>query len=190
MLSGSLDPRRWLSFMLDEPMARRVLLSSEARSLAIGALVHPETQTVGALVSTYSFYESEDHRADVLHFLARLNDVRRDLGLAASRVVAAPELGEAVENLKANHDPAGALNLAMQRVVETRLGSVQGLYIEATDLDHLNVPQDLLGPNLTIAISAAHHRYPHAAWGTLTFLVVVLDGGSSKKMAGTLPPAF
>ena len=188
-LSGSLDPKRWLSFMLEEPSARRVLLDPQARAIAIGPDVHAQALSMGALVSTYAFYESDDHRADVARFLMRLNERRRGLGLAPAKVTSAPEVTRAAQGIKTNHNPDGALQVALEEVVARAQHSVEGYYIEATDLDHVTLPDALLRPSVTLAISAAHHRYPKAAWGTLTVLVVLLDSsGPQKTAAATSPP--
>lgn len=183
MLSGSLDPRRWLGFMLDQPSARRVLLAPEARSIAIGPDVRAAQRSVGALISTYAFYDSEDHRSDVEQFLSQLNEQRRGLGLAPAKVTSDPDLNKAVRAVKRDHDPESALQAALQRVVSREQRGVEGFYIEANDMDYVTFPEALLRPSVTIAISAAHHRYPEAAWGTLTLLVVVLDSNGAQRTA-------
>jgi len=50
----------------------------------------------------------------------------------------------------------------------------------------VQVLEALLRPSVTLAISAAHHRYPAAAWGTLTLLVVLLDSSGPQKTAQLL----
>jgi hypothetical protein len=187
-LSGSLDPKRWLGFMLDQPSARRVLLDAGARSIAIGADVRPQAQSMGALVSTYTFYDTDDHRADIQHFVAELNEHRAGLGLAPAKITHAPEVSSAVRGIKSSHSPEGALNSALEQVVAREQRSVEGFYIEATDLAHVSYPDALLRPTVTIAVSAAHHRYPEAAWGTLTLLVVVLESSAPQRIAGASVP--
>lgn len=182
-LSGSLDPRRWLGFMLEQPSARRVLLDPQARAIAIGPTVQPKSSTIGALVSTYQFYGSDDHREDLQRFLSQLNERRRGLGLPAVEVVPDADLNKAVKEVKTTHDPEGALNLALHQVVERTLRGAEGFYIEATDVDHVTVPEALLRPQVKLAISAAHHRYPNAAWGTLTMLIVVLESSQRQQTA-------
>jgi hypothetical protein len=182
-LSGSLDPKRWLGFMLDQPSARRVLLDPQARSIAIGADVRPGAQSIGALISTYTFYDSDDHRADIERFLSNLNQHRLDLGLPAVKVTSAPEVAIAVRGVKQHHDPEGALQTALEQVVNREQRDVEGYYIEANDLAHVTFPEALLRPSVTLAISAAHHRYPDAAWGTLTLLVVLLESSGPQHTA-------
>jgi hypothetical protein len=75
------------------------------------------------------------------------------------------------------------LNLALHQVVERTLHGAEGFYIEATDIDHVTVPEALLHPQVKLAISAAHHRYPDAAWGTLTMLIVVLESSGRQQTA-------
>lgn len=182
-LSGSLDPRRWLAFMLEQPSARRVLLDPAARAIAIGPNVQPQSASIGALVSTYQFYASEDHREDVKRFISRLDERRRGLGLGPVQVVPDADVSKAVKEVKSTHDPEGALSLALHQVVERELHSVEGFFIEATDVDHVTVPEALLRPQVKLAVSAAHHRYPQAAWGTLTLLIVVLDSTRPQQTA-------
>jgi hypothetical protein len=188
MLSGSLDPKRWLGFMLDQPSARRVLLDPEARSIAIGPDVRPHSQSVGALISTYAFYESDDHGADIERFLSQLNEHRRGLGLPPVKVISAPEVTKAVRSIKRHHNPEGALQTALEQVVSRVQQGVEGFYIEANDLAHVTFPQALLRPSVTLAISAAHHRYPDAAWGTLTLLVVLLESSGPQRTATISKP--
>jgi hypothetical protein len=183
ILSGSLDPERWLSFVLEQPAARRVLLAPEARALALGSVVRTETQSMGVLISTYNFYESDDHRADVARFLAKLNEQRRGLGLPLAKLGDAPEVSRGVEEIKTTHDPDGVLQRVVTGVMNRVKHGVEGFYIEATSFDQLTLPEALLRPNVTIAVSAAHHRYPKAAWGTLMLLVVVLEGPAPERMA-------
>jgi hypothetical protein len=187
-LSGSLDPKRWLAFMLDEPLARRVLLDPQARSIAIGPEVRPETKTIGALINTYTFYESDDHRADIERFLSNLNQHRRGLGLRPVKVTSAPELASAVHGVKRHHDPQEALQTALERAVDRVERDVEGYYIEASDLEHVVFPDALLRPSVTLAVSAAHHRYPDAAWGTLTLLVVLFESRGRERTASVEKP--
>ena len=119
--------------------------------------------------------------------MSRLNQRRQGLGLAAVKVVASPEVTKAVKEVKTTHDPEGALQTALQQVVARSQHGVEGYYIEATDVDHVNLPEALLRPQVTLAISAAHHRYPQAAWGTLTLLVVVTESTTRERTA--LAPA-
>jgi hypothetical protein len=182
-LSGSLDPKRWLAYMLEQPSARHVLLDPKVRSIAIGPYVKPEQKSVGALVNTYAFYESDDHRADLEQFVARLNERRRGLGLGPAQVVDAPEVVEEARQIKTHHNPEGALQVAMQRVVNRTVSGVQGYAVEATDLDHVELPEALLRPQVKLGLGATHHRYPNAAWGTLVVLVVVLDAPAPQQTA-------
>jgi uncharacterized protein YkwD len=182
-LSGSLDTRRWLAFMLEQPTARKVMLAPTARAIAIGSHVDVKAQNVSALISTYSFYDSDNHQSDVERFVARLNARRAALGLAPAKLGQAPELTQALRSVKTNHDPEGALNDALQQVVNRSGRSIEGYFIEATDLDYVTLPEPLLRPSVTLALSATHHRYPDAAWGTLTVLVVILDSSGPQKTA-------
>jgi hypothetical protein len=182
-LSGSLDPRRWLAFMLEQPSARRVMLAPAARAIAIGSQVDAQAQSMGALVSTYSFYESDNHRADLERFFTRLNARRTALGLPPAKLGQAPELADALKSVKTYHDPETALNDALQQVVNRSGRSVEGYFIEATDLDYATFPEPLLRPSVTLALSATHHRYPEAAWGVLTVLIVILDSSGPQKTA-------
>lgn len=182
-LTGSLDPKRWLGFMLQQPSARRVLLDAQARSIAIGPDVHVPTKSVGALLSTYSFYDSDDHRGDVELFVSRLNERRRGLGLQPAKVTETPEVMKAVKAVKTSHDPEDALQTAMQNVLHLAPGGVQGFSIEATDLSYVELPEALLRPQVTIALGAAHHRHPEAAWGSLVVLVVVLESSARPQTA-------
>jgi hypothetical protein len=185
-LTGSRDPRRWLSYTLQQPIARAVLLDPEASSIAIGPVVEQRSDSVAAIVSTYRLHKSDDHRADVEHFVQRLNKARSDLGLPPVAVLSAPGVSQAAASVKSSHDPKDALQDAMETVARGGEPGVQGFYVEVTDVEHIVFPPALLQPVVTLAVSAAHHRYPEAAWGTLTLLVVLVNS-PEVTVAGSVP---
>jgi hypothetical protein len=75
--------------------------------------------------------------------------------------------------------PMAALDATMQLAVDRTGQGVQGYVLETNDVDHADVPAQLLrGGPLHIVVGVTHHRVEGAAWGQYVVLVVVLGGGT------------
>jgi hypothetical protein len=170
------DARSWLDTAIAQPLGRMVLLDPAARQIAIGGLMPEGPQALGAVVTTYSFFESGDHRGDVERLFQRVAQARAARGLPPVRRVAVPELAEAASAvLEQGAQPMAVLDRAMQRTAARTQGMVNGMVLEANDLDRAEVPPELLAPGSPeLALQVTHHRAPGGAWGQLVVFVVYL----------------
>jgi hypothetical protein len=176
-LTSAPDGRRWLDFVLSRPSGRVALLDKEARQIAIG----PElgASAFGALLTTYAFHESADHRSDAVRVLEALNAQRIALGLPKlTWVNGVKKLAEEARRIHAGQSaPAQAVSNAVNAIALESGRSVRGFSIETVDLGLLRFPDELLEPRpLQVALEVTHFRPKGAAWGQYVLLVLILDG--------------
>src|SRR5262249_45320618 len=81
------DPGLWLETTLAWPMGRATLLDPTTEEIAVGPVLLGEGAAVGAIVSGYRFYRSDDHTADVRTLLARVLAARTRLKLTPPRLL-------------------------------------------------------------------------------------------------------
>ncbi len=179
------DVTAWLEYALERPMGRRVLLDPNARQIAVGGAIPDGAIALGAAVTTYELFESNDHDAEADRLAERVAALRAERQLPAPVRVASPDelAPEARLVVEREKPPMAALDDAMQAVATKTGNSVAGWVVEATDLDAIAIPEPLLRPGaLQFAIEVTHHRAPGAAWGQYVVLIVavgVASGGSS-----------
>ena len=179
------DATAWLDSALERPVGRFALLDPNAREIAIGPAMPPEGGAVGAAVTTYALFDSDDHAADATRFFARVADARAALGLSAPvRIRGVAEMNTALARV--NHEgaePMDALHATMQVVVARTGHGVRGYALETNDLDQVEVPRVLLTPGpLPLVLGVTHHRVQGAAWGQYVVVIVVVG----KDEAGTM----
>ena len=76
------DVNTWLEVALARPVGRVALLDPDARHVAIGpALPGNGSKAIGAVVTTYSLFESSNHNADVSRIVARVASARAARGV-------------------------------------------------------------------------------------------------------------
>ena len=176
------DATVWLDAALERPIGRIALLDPGVRQIAIGPVVPGDAPALGAAVTTYALFESEDHSAEEAQFLWRVTGAREARGLPAPvRVGGLEEMHtESSEVLLRGKAPMAALQDLLQVVVERTGSSVRGYVIETTDPAHVEVPAELLsdGP-LHVVVGVTHHRAPDAAWGQYVIFVLVVDGAKT-----------
>lgn len=123
------DPAVWLRTALIWPMGREGLLAPEIEEVAIGRALLGEGQAVGAIVSGYRFYRSDDHSADVRTLLGRIRAGRTRLGLPEPRRLADldPVMRAALAEVKAEKvSPFDALGGVLARGTQLHAQSAQG----------------------------------------------------------------
>jgi hypothetical protein len=176
---GTSDATAWLDFALEHPMGRFALLDPAMRIVAIGPAIPPGGGALGAAVTTYSLFDSDDHAADATRFLQRVATARAARGLPAPARV--PGLGEMEEELaRVAHEgvaPMDVLQAIMQIAVARTGQGVHGYALETNDLDQVDVPDMLLAPGpLRMMIGVTHHRAEGAAWGQYVVVFVIVGG--------------
>ncbi len=173
-LSGTLSAERWVAYLLEYPGARDLIFDSEARTLALGTMVDKQTATLGALISTYEFFENDDHQPDAQRLVAMVARARAARQVAAPVVQQEPALAAAAVKIRAGSDAGAALQEAMQEVAQNTHGQVQGMLIETLTMDLLQLPEELVRkPSLTYSVAVTHVRHKGAAWANLVVLIVV-----------------
>jgi len=173
------DATAWLDFALERPMGRSMLLDPAVRQIAVGPAIPPGGGALGAAVTTYAMFESDDHSADATALFRRIAAARAARGLPAP--VRVQGLGEMDAELarvsKAGQSPMAALEASMQVAVARTGHGVRGWVYETSDLEHAEIPKELLAPGpLELMIGVTHHRAEGAAWGQLVVLAVLLGG--------------
>jgi hypothetical protein len=178
------DARLWIDGALVRPIGRLVLLDGSVRQIAIGPLMPDEIPALGAVVTTYAFFESKDHARDADRFFLRVASTRAARGLPPVTRVLADELTAAVRQvLERDERPMAALDAALRAIASLGPVRVEGLVAETHDLEQLPIPEVLLRPGpLKFAVEITHHRAPGAAWGQLAvFIIIVSPPGSQPR---------
>jgi hypothetical protein len=179
LVPHTLDAGRWLSEALSMPVGRNTLLDPEIASLAIGPALMKDPDTLGAVVVGYRFHQSADHASDVRRLFMRVAAARRKMKLPMPG-----RLGQLkdtmLEELGRVHAGKSQPMEALQSVLESGVGrfgtAMRGYVVEATSLNALQIPEEILKqPTLHLEIGVTHHRPPGAAWGQLVILVAYVD---------------
>jgi len=175
VVEQSPDPGLWLDATVSWPLGRATLLDPGTEEVAVGPLLLGNGAAVGAIVSGYRFYRSDDHSADVRTLLSRVLAARMRLKLPPPRLL---DLDQALKTATAEvrtekRSPDEALRTLLDHAVHSYPGELQGLVAEVPFLDALELPPALLTPpQLDLAVGVTHHRPKGAAWGQLVVLVV------------------
>jgi hypothetical protein len=175
-LASTLDAGRWLTSALETPVGRYTLLARDIEQIAFGPMVLPKEGAIGAVVTGYRFHRGVDHTDDVNMLLTRVVQTRKRMGLPpplrldAIAAVMNEELAAVREGKKLPRD-------AFERVLQhasTSFGiSMNGYIIEASSLDELEIPDEVLRqPMLHLDIGVTHHKAKGAAWAQYTILVI------------------
>jgi hypothetical protein len=186
MTAATRDATTWLDVALERPMGRSVLLARDARSIAVGPAIPAGTPALGAVVTTYSLFETNDHTPEADRIAARLESLRAERGVEAPiRVVASTLHDQANLVLTRDKPPSIALNDAMESISRKTGSAVAGYILEASDIEDFKLPEELLGPgHLQVAIEVTHHRAPGAAWGQ--YVVLIAATGVSGGAGGSI----
>jgi len=188
--SSTGDPGEWLSEALDMPLARSILLEPDQRVVAVGAASAAGRGGIGAVITTYALFESNEHAAEVAQVIDQLNAARARRGLAPATLLRelAPLDAAAARVFKDEQGVEEALQAALNEASGQLNRPAQGAYFEAIDLDALEFPEPLLAPQPpTVAIAVTHHKAPGAAWGQYVVLLVALPGGGQQQARAAAP---
>ena len=189
------DATTWLDWALERPAGRLTLLDPSSRAIAVGSAVPPEGSGLGAAVTTYAFFESDNHAREEAAVYDRITAARAARGLPAPvRLAGFPEMHEqALHVLKDNENALTALQTMLDVASSKSGASTRGYVVETTDVDHFQLPDVAMQPgNLRLAVAVTHHRAEGAAWGQyVIFLVGVGDyvpqGMEAKAERGRSP---
>jgi hypothetical protein len=172
----TLDAGRWLTSALEMPIGRSTLLAVDTEQIAFGPMVLAKERAIAAVVTGYRFHHGVDHTSDVNMLLTRVVQTRSRLGLPAPQ-----RLGQVTEAMtyqlaavrEGKQTPREALDQVLQRASASYQMAMNGYVIEASSLDELEIPDEVLRqPALALEIGVTHHKAPGAAWAQYTILVV------------------
>jgi hypothetical protein len=189
---SSRNPGRFLADALGSPFGRWMLLEPEMTHVAIGSGAL-DPNGVMALVTTYSFFDSDDHRSDETAIFEELGKVRKARGVApAQRVPNDGALRTALRQVAANALRSDeALNDAMERISAERRRGVAGYVLETSDLHHLEFPDVLLGQGAAeVEVGVTHYKARGGAWGQYVIFFVVLQGTPGATAGAASQPKF
>ncbi len=181
------DASAWLESASEQPIGRMALFAPEARVIAIGPSVPEGGQGLGAVVTTYSLFDSDDHAADEALFFRRIEQVRAARGRGASvRVAASEDMRKLAARVRSDEMvPQAALNEMLTSVSSESGAPAMGYVLETNDLTSADVPEPFLAPaRLGVALAITHHRAPGAAWGQYV-VFLVLSGGEAAPVEAT-----
>jgi hypothetical protein len=182
------DVTTWLDAAIERPIGRTALLDPEVRQIAVGPAFPEGAQALGAVVTTYAVYESDDHKADEAEFLRHLARARAKWNEPAPiRVGGYPQMQAQSREVLHGKEPMAALNELVQGATEITGIPVRGYLIETTDPKRVEIPQELLqsGP-LRILLAITHHRAEGAAWGQYVIFVLVTDDATRAPATASL----
>lgn len=172
----TLDAGRWLTSALEMPIGRDTLLARDIEQMAFGPMVLPQEGAIGAVVTGYRFHHGIDHTDDVNMLLTRVVQTRRRMGLPDPKRLGAIAAGmneELAAVREGKKQPADALQRVMQRASAHFGMAMAGYIIEASSLDELEIPEEVIRqPLLYLDIGVTHHKAEGAAWAQYTILVV------------------
>lgn len=184
-VTSTRSPARYLSYALESPFARFIMLDPSMSRVAIGAAALPPSGAM-ALVTTYAFFQSQDHKADedkVFAELVKRRQARRHG--APKRVAREVALDTALARVSTNALTTNdALEEAMTRVVATEQRGVSGFIAETSDLKQIPWPDSLLDRDpLEVEVGVAHYKAKGGAWGQYAVIFLIREPSSLKTAA-------
>jgi hypothetical protein len=178
----------WLESALQRPSGRMTLLDPDARVIAVGPAIPEGMPGLGAAVTTYSLFESEDHADDEALFLRRIKDARAAIGLGPSvRIKASDDVRKQAGRARREElTPLAALHEMLATVSWDSGEPAFGYVLETNDLAKVDVPAVFLkSGQLRMILAITHHRAPGAAWGQYVIFTLMSGGGASPTLQAT-----
>ena len=187
-LLGAVGPTRdalvWLEYAADRPSGRMTLFDPDASRIAVGASVPEGLPGLGAAVTTYELFGSEDHAPDEEAFVRRVAETRAARGLPP--LVRLPTTKEmrisAARVAREEVVPFDALREMLSDVTSSLGTPSSGYVLETHDPSSVEIPAVFLRPSLQVMVAITHHRAPGAAWGQYA-VFTVLPGVSPSQLA-------
>ncbi|TMQ19675.1 MAG: hypothetical protein E6J91_05660 [Deltaproteobacteria bacterium] len=179
LLPHTRDPGRWLASTLEMPLGRSALMMEGIEEIALGPVVLDHPDALGAVVVGYRFHHGNDHADDVKRLLIRTVQARRRMKLPPPTRLGDMQAVMQAELARVNHgtaQPMEALQRVLARGVNQFGADMRGYVVEATSLDALEIPVEVLAqPKLVLEIGVTHHKPQGAAWAQFVILVIFVD---------------
>lgn len=178
------DAGRWLGAALAMPMGRVALLEPDIEEVAIGPTLVSSPEAIGAIVTGYRFHHGADHARDARRLLLRIALARKRMGLNVPGRLAGMDAVLKDELARVNEGrarPFEALEATLERGVDRFGADMRGWVVEATSLDAVEIPAEVLRqPTLHLEVGVTHHKPKGAAWAQLVIVVVYVDYGRTE----------
>ncbi len=172
------DAGRWVDSALAMPIGRDALMVPEIEEVALGSAFFSDPQGIGAIACGYRFHHSNDHTADVNHLLQRVTAARQRMHLPAPVRLQGMDAAlrrELTRVQEGERTPMTALQASLEEATGRFKASSRGIVVEATSLDALEIPAEVLSQaNLQLEIGVTHYKPPGAAWAQLVIIVVYI----------------
>jgi hypothetical protein len=158
------------------PSLRRVLLDPELTRVAVGSVVSPRHEYLGAMIASWALYGDEDP-ADLREaFYTRVARECRERGLPAPLREASVEplaTRQAARLVAGADGPRESLDRLVQDAVAGLNTQVRGWILEADSLEEIRIPEEIFQDRPSrIAAAAGHYQPDHHPWGR-TFVLLV-----------------
>jgi len=190
-ITSSRSPGRFLSYALESPLARSILLDPKMTRVAIGATALE--QGAGALLTTYSFFQTQNHSADEELVFQDLVKRRRARHRSPPRRTARETaLDTALVRVSKNQtNTLDAMNEAMARVVSMEQRGVTGWAVETSDLRQVPWTNEILDREpMEVEIGVTHYKAPGGAWGQYAVLLLLRESSAVRTASTTAPERF
>lgn len=189
LVATSRNPGRWLSYALESPLGRWVLLDAGMSRAAVGAgRLEPSGSL--AVVTTYAFFESTDHKNDETGVFNELAKVRAAKGIAPPRrATSSSAMQTALSRVSMGlATTTEAMNQALERLAHEQQRSVQGYMLETSDLKHLPFPELMLkSGSIEVEVGVTHYKPPGGAWGQYAVLFAIYDAPPTATAGRAVP---
>jgi len=173
------DAGRWLDLALALPLGRETLLGRDIEEVAFGPALFSDPEGIGSVVCGYRFQHGDDHSADASALLGRIVRARQDLRLPAPERLRGVDAVIGRELAYVQHgeqSPADALRESLRAASRRSNANMRGYVFEATSLDALQIPEEILKQShLYLELGVTHYKPPGAAWAQLVVVVVYID---------------
>lgn len=173
------DAGRWLASTLEMPLGRSALMIRGIEEIALGPVILDHPDALGAVVVGYRFHHGNDHAEDVKRLLVRTVLARRRMKLPPPTRLGGMQAVMQAELARVNQgtaQPMEALQRVLARGVSQFGADMRGYVVEATSLDALQIPAEVLAqPKLYLEIGVTHFKPEGAAWAQFVILVIFVD---------------
>jgi hypothetical protein len=174
--AATLDANRWLSMALEMPIGRHTLFDPDIEQVAFGPAVMVAEGHTDAVAIGYRFHHDKNHATDEQALFARVMQSRKRMSLSPPTRILNFEPILDDELIKVQTGTASledATNNAMKRCVESTQMGMSGFVIQASSLDELQLPDNLLRQRkLRMDIGVTHFKAPGAAWAQYAIVVL------------------
>jgi len=191
-VTSTRSPTRFLSYALESPFGRYILLDPQMSRIAVGASALPPSGAM-ALLTTYSLFQGKDHTADENTLFAELTKRRLARNHSApKRTEREVALATALARVATHTATTGdAMHEAMDRVVTNEGRSVGAWVVETADLRQIPWTEAILTEEpLEVEIGVTHYKAPGGAWGQYAVMVLTRKPASLRTATGAGPHAL